>query len=162
MPPRTVAFAAVLSALILATLSAPAAARVPEWVSRTGDGPGVTVGGVGTGFSASRAFIASADGRFVAFSVQGEDFNGSLYVRDRWLGETELISVSPDGQNGDHLSQRGMMSADGRFVVFDSGAGNLVPNDDNSQRDIFIRDRLLGSTELLSRSLSGVGSANFG
>ncbi|MEO1082635.1 MAG: hypothetical protein AAFY88_00175 [Acidobacteriota bacterium] len=161
--PRTFVFAAVLSALILATLSAPATAQVPEWISQTGDGPGVTVGSVKTGVIASRAFIASADGRFVTFSIQGSISSmGSLYVRDRWLGETELISVSPDGQDGDYLSQRGTISADGRFVVFQSGAGNLVDDDDNSQWDVFIRDRQLGTTELISRSLGGGGSASGG
>ncbi|MEM8998089.1 MAG: hypothetical protein AAGF23_25125, partial [Acidobacteriota bacterium] len=156
--PRT----AFRTALIVAALCAPAVAQNPVLISQFSGGPGVTEGSVGLGVSISRAFITSDDGRFVAFAVQGENFAGSAYVRDRWTGETELISVSPDGQNGDYLSQRPMMSHDGRFVVFESGAGNLVPDDDNSQTDIFIRDRLLGTTELVSRSLSGVGSANLG
>jgi Tol biopolymer transport system component len=47
------------------------------------------------------------------------------------------------------------MSADGRFVAFDSAASNLVANDTNACWDVFIRDRLSGTTERLTVSSAG-------
>jgi len=74
-------------------------------------------------------------------------------------GALERISVSSGGgaPNGD--STRGAISADGRFVTFESGASNLILDDTNSQTDIFVRDRLLQSTECVSRALSGAVGA---
>jgi len=52
------------------------------------------------------------------------------------------VGTSYTGGTVDSLA----ISADGRFVVFASGATNLVPNDTNGWNDIFLRDRLLGTT----------------
>ena len=38
------------------------------------------------------------------------------------------------------------ISADGRFVAFNSDATNLVPGDTNGARDVFVRDRQTGTT----------------
>ncbi len=122
-------------------------------VSSTGD-PGNfnTVGGVSI----------SADGRYVAFASAStnlveSDTNGAIdvFVRDRKLGTTELVSVSSTGAQGHGLSFPPVISADGRFVAFRSSASNLVDGDTNNGTDIFIRDRQLGTTELVSASSSG-------
>lgn len=56
---------------------------------------------------------------------------------------------SPGNQaNGDSWSFS--ISADGRFVAFASEASNLVPDDTNASQDVFVRDRLAGTTELVS------------
>jgi len=47
------------------------------------------------------------------------------------------------------------MSADGRFVAFDSYASNLVPNDTNDHGDIFVRDMLTQTTERVSIATAG-------
>lgn len=75
-------------------------------------------------------------------------------------GALERISVSSSGgaPNGD--STRGAISADGRFVVFESFASNLILDDTNSQTDIFVRDRLLQSTECVSRTPAGTVGAS--
>lgn len=52
------------------------------------------------------------------------------------------------------------VSADGRFVVFVSGADNLVTNDSNGVFDVFVRDRQLGKTLLVSANFSGTKSGN--
>jgi Tol biopolymer transport system component len=49
----------------------------------------------------------------------------------------------------------GFVSADGRYVVFSSGATNLVPEDTNGFWDVFVRDRHLGTTERVSVSGDG-------
>jgi Tol biopolymer transport system component len=112
----------------------------------------------------------SADGRYVAFHSSATnlvpgDTNVSPYgdplpdvfVRDRAAGLTELVSVSTGGQQGNGGSgYPGLsVSADGRYVAFDSEATNLVPGDTNGTWDIFVRDRLLGTTERVSVSTGG-------
>jgi TolB protein len=107
----------------------------------------------------------SGDGRYVVFQstaalVPG-DTNGhaDVYLRDRTAGTTERISVSSTGSQGNRESyvpsgQVGVMSPDGRFVAFLSGADNLVPGDTNAVWDVFVRDRQLGLTERISVSSS--------
>jgi len=70
----------------------------------------------------------------------------------------ERVSVSTAGleANGDSFTpQYDAASADGRFVVFESDASNLVPGDGNGLRDVFLRDRLLGTTARVSEGWSG-------
>jgi hypothetical protein len=105
----------------------------------------------------------SSDGRFIAFDsaaanlVTG-DANGQVdvFVRDRRAGTTELVSVDSAGHQGNGWSWDPSISGDGRFVVFDSLASNLVPGDTNGSYDIFLRDRLLGTTERVSIGPEGV------
>jgi hypothetical protein len=99
----------------------------------------------------------SANGRFVAFDsyasnlVPGEPNGGrDVYVRDLQTGTTERVSVSSSGTPGNDTSYLDGISADGRFVVFSSWATNLVPGDTNRQMDVFVRDRLMGTTERVS------------
>jgi PKD repeat protein len=122
----------------------------------------ISTSGVQGNNPSGRASV-SADGRFVAFYsdtsnlVEG-DINGSrdVFVRDRLLGTTELASVSSDGTHGNSYSGDPSISADGRFVAFHAWASNLVPGDTNGASDIFVRDRLLGTTERVSVSSAGV------
>ncbi len=117
----------------------------------------------------------SDDGRFVAFCSYADnlvpgDGNGTsdVFVRDRVLGTTELVSVSTGGIQGNGYSGpivRDLlgpaMSADGRFVVFSSEADNLVAGDVNSVSDVFLRDRQLGTTVRVSETPSGIGGNGF-
>ncbi len=112
----------------------------------------------------------SADGRFVAF----ESYSGNIipvntydkkniYVHDRQTGEASLISVNSDGVIGREGSANPSISADGRFVAFDSDASNLVPDDSNGSRDVFVHDRQTGETSLISVNSNGVqGNGNSG
>jgi hypothetical protein len=111
----------------------------------------------------------SADGRFVAFvsaasvlvpgdtnAPPGEPFTGSdVFVRDRLAGITERVNVSSTGEQANGPSNFACISADGRFVAFDSLASNLVPGDTNGKRDVFVRDRLAETTERVSVSSTG-------
>jgi len=67
-----------------------------------------------------------------------------------FAGETERVSVDSGGIESDDWSQCPGVSADGRFIVFESTATNLVPDDTNGTFDIFVHDRLTGSTERVS------------
>lgn len=70
----------------------------------------------------------------------------------------ERVTVSSEGveANGDSFNPLfDGVSADGRFVVFESDATNLIPSDGNGLRDVFLRDRLLGTTTRVSEAWGG-------
>ncbi len=125
-------------------------------------------GVAGDGTSSGPAL--SADGRFVAFASQAsnlipDDTNGTsdVFVRDRETGTTERVSVDVEGVEGNGNSGGPAISADGRFVAFESRATNLIPGGTSGWNHIFIRDRENGTTEQISVSSSGVeGNGNSG
>ena len=104
----------------------------------------------------------SDDGRLVVFETEDGlvpadgNFLFDVYVRDLAANTTQLISVTPGGTSGDLDSVDGSVSADGRFVVFSSGATDLVANDTNNCQDVFLRDLQLGTTVRLSVTAGGV------
>jgi Tol biopolymer transport system component len=105
----------------------------------------------------------SADGRFVAFKStatnlvpEDTDDIGDIFVRDRVTGVTTLVSVRSNGAKGDGPSEDPKISANGRYVVFESRAANLVPDDGNFAEDVFVHDRRTGKTTLVSRRSDGV------
>ena len=104
----------------------------------------------------------SADGRFVAFRSESSnlapgDTNGQpdVFLRDMLTGTTERVSVSTAGVQGDGASALPSISGDGRYVAFESDATNLVAGDTNGWTDVFVRDRIAGTTELVSLSSAG-------
>ena len=65
--------------------------------------------------------------------------------------QTHRVSVSSSGVEGNgECGQYPRISADGRFVAFQSEASNLVPGDTNGVRDIFVHDRTTGETTRVS------------
>jgi Tol biopolymer transport system component len=70
----------------------------------------------------------------------------------------ELISAAPDGSAGNGPSLFPSVSADGRYVAFRSEATNIVADDTDTVRDIYVRDRQTGQVTLASRA-SGAGGA---
>ncbi|MEM7320616.1 MAG: hypothetical protein AAF408_16545, partial [Pseudomonadota bacterium] len=78
-----------------------------------------------------------------------------VFVHDRQTGTTELISLSSSGEQAEGFARRPDISADGRFVVFESGAPNLVAGDGNGFFDIFVRDRQAGTTDRVSIAAGG-------
>ena len=73
------------------------------------------------------------------------------------MADIERVSVAGDGTQGDGDSLVPSLSADGRFVAFESGARNLAPGDANGATDIFVHDRQSGATELVSVADGGGG-----
>jgi len=109
----------------------------------------------------------SADGRYVAFAssapnlIAGGTGGGwGVFVHDRVAGTTQLVNV-PIGVDSGWGSDTPSISADGRFVAFVSAMPNLVARDTNNVADIFVRDRVAGSTRRVSVS-SGGAQANRG
>jgi Tol biopolymer transport system component len=84
----------------------------------------------------------------------------NVYLRDRDLNTTELVSANAGGTGGGNgHSTAGQASTYGRYVVFQSDASDLVPGDTNGVTDIFLRDTFMGTTLLISVAADG-GSAN--
>jgi Tol biopolymer transport system component len=114
--------------------------------------------GGGTFFSS-----VSADGRYVGFesaasNLVPDDTNSQtdVFVRDRQTGETERVSVSTSGAQGNLGGTGVAISADGRYVAFQSYSDNLVTGDTNGDLDVFVHDRLTRET---SRVSVGAGAA---
>lgn len=116
----------------------------------------------------------SADGRYVAFqsdadNLVAEDTNDAsdIFVHDRETGETTRVSVASDGTEGNRFSNEGpnlAISADGRYVAFQSYASNLVPGDTNNAPDIFVHDRETAEITRVSLASGGteVNGSSFG
>ncbi|MGA2253387.1 MAG: NF038129 family PEP-CTERM protein [Thermoguttaceae bacterium] len=116
----------------------------------------------------------SADGRYVAFSsisaqlVTNVPTGGSqIYVRDLQAQTTTLVSIDSAGTSdgsggypGYGISQNPTISADGRFVLFESYATNLVANDNLTGLQLYIRDLQTRITSLVSVPLNGTNSGN--
>ncbi len=109
----------------------------------------------------------SADGNYVAFHSHATnlanrlDVNGwrDIFVRDRQAGVTEIVSLDSFGMQANYQSLEPSISADGRYVAFDSAATNFEPWDTNGVADIFVHDRQSGVTELVSvNSLGGLAN----
>ena len=136
----------------------------------------VSVSGEGTaGNNASHSSSISADGRFVAFvssatNLVAGDTNSQpdVFLHDRDADEngvfdetepaaraTYLISVGDDGEPADGLSLNTAVSADGRFVAFESYATNLLPTAVDIRQHIYVRDWQAGTTTLISRTSTG-------
>src|SRR5579884_4076687 len=104
----------------------------------------------------------SDDGRYVFFLSNAVNLvsggaNGAYqaYVHDRQSGTTVRVSVDSNGVQGNANTDDGKISADGRTVLFESDASNLVPNDTNNASDIFLHDLQTGVTTRVSISSSG-------
>lgn len=107
----------------------------------------------------------SANGRWVAFVSTSDNlvFYDDNWVRDVFIhdlqtGQTNLVSISSAGTqgNGESYWDKIDVSADGRYVAFESAASNLVDKDTNDAFDIFVRDRLTNQTIRISRASDGI------
>ncbi|PKN65255.1 MAG: hypothetical protein CVU57_11495, partial [Deltaproteobacteria bacterium HGW-Deltaproteobacteria-15] len=104
----------------------------------------------------------SSDGSYVAFDSNASNLvpgdtneNYDIFVHERQTGATSRVSVGSDGSEGNGRSSNPSISADGRYVAFNSDAGNLVPVDTNGDYDVFVHDRQTGATSRVSVSSDG-------
>jgi cold shock CspA family protein len=114
----------------------------------------------------------SMDGRFVAFhstatNLVAGDTNGGtdVFVHDRQTGETTRVSVATGGEQstgsgGPPPDFAPDISADGRFVAFESISTNLVAGDTNGILDVFVHDRQTVTTTRVSVPTGGSPQAN--
>ncbi len=115
------------------------------------------------GNNASGIVSISGDSRYVAFessasNLVNHDANGvnvDVFVYDRKLLTTTLVSVDSSGVQGNSMSFFPSISEDGNRVAFWSASTNLVTGDTNGKFDVFVHDRATGKTLIVSVSSSG-------
>ncbi len=76
-------------------------------------------------------------------------------------GKTTRESVGPGGIEGNGTHYNGSISSNGRYVAFQSTSTTLDPADPMPGTDIFLRDRKLGTTRVVSVDLAGAGSSGY-
>lgn len=110
------------------------------------------------GFSIS----ISENGNFVAFMSRATNLvtggsNGQyqVFVHNMETSMNKIVSVSRDGEIGNKDSFNPSISGDGRYIAFESQASNLIQDDNNNTRDIFVRDLLLNRITRVSMSSEG-------
>ena len=127
----------------------------------------ISVATDGTPAGSSGFGQVTADGRYVVFqscapNLVFGDTNDTcdIFVRDRLVGTTEIVSISSTGELGNAGAGLGpSISDDGRYVAYHSLASNLVPGDTNAEYDVFLRDRLADTTVRVSEAVGG-GNSN--
>ncbi|HEY9821824.1 MAG TPA: DUF4347 domain-containing protein [Candidatus Sericytochromatia bacterium] len=115
----------------------------------------------GNGFSQSPSI--SADGRYVAFNSDASNLVSSdtnntsdIFVHDLQTDTTRRVSINSNGTQGNSASYRPSISADGRYVAFNSDASNLVSGDTNNTSDIFVHDLQTDTTRRVSVATDGI------
>lgn len=173
---RYVAFASWASNLVPEDTNGQSDVFVHDRDSGTTEIVSIGIGGQSSNGLSAHAAI-SGDGRYIAFYSEAsnlvpDDSNEcgyptscpDIFLIDLQTGATELLSLDSNGQQSDGPSLRPAISYDGRFVAFSSSASNLVDDDTNSCPsqgypgtclDVFVRDRLLGTTERVSTTSDG-------
>lgn len=106
--------------------------------------------------------MISGNGRYVIFDSRATNLtatdtasNNCTYLRDTVAGTTVLISKTPAGAAANHDGTLSSISSDGRYLIFDSDADNLVSNDYNTARDVFYLDRTNGTLRRVSLTTAG-------
>jgi class 3 adenylate cyclase/Tol biopolymer transport system component len=121
----------------------------------------IAFGGAGTNAAgASSQPSISDDGRKIAFVSRADNLaeddassDPDVFVYDFIAKETTLVTPAP-GAPGDETANP-VISGDGQYVAFDSTASNLVPNDENGVRDVFVCDLATGEIVRVSLDENG-------
>lgn len=121
--------------------------------------------GTDAGDAGSTDPVVSPDGTKVVFRSQARDLVPgmpsttfvNIYVRDLVAGTTELVSQSNAGAPADQDALTPVFSPDGRKVAFVSLASNLTPQSRPAQHQVYVRDLVAGTTEMVSVDAAGTG-----
>ena len=161
---RLVAFTSVASNLVSGDLNNLRDAFVYD--RQTGTAVDVSVSSTGVQSDLESATpVPSANGRFVAYSSFGDNLipddeneGNDIFVRDLQANTTERVSEYTGHYEAEGDSQRPSISADGRYVAFDSDDWDLVWGDTNDSFDVFVNDRTTTVTTRVSVDDSGTQS----
>ncbi len=142
----------VASAVVLATSGC-------AWVGRVG----VSTAGLQPGGGSISGSDLSANGRYIVFTSDAanlvpNDTNGAadVFWRDNQTGVTERVSVRTAGAQSALGGYGGLVSSDGRYVAFNSDSSDLLSGTDtNDSTDVFLRDRVAGTTTRVSVRTGG-------
>ena len=165
---RYVSFHSTASNLVNGDTNAATDVFVRDRQAGTTERVSVSADGV-QGNSGSFGASLSANGRWVAFSSYAwnlvpNDTNGEedTFVYDRQTSTIERASVASDGTQGNNDSQNASISADGRYVAFESTASDLVSGDTNAATDVFVHDLQAATTERVSVASDGTQATRGG
>ena len=119
----------------------------------------------GNGYSDNPS--TSSDGRYTVFASDASnlvsgDTNGTrdIFLFDNQTNTTRRLNLSRQGEQTNGPSNRPVISADGRYVAFESTATNLILGDTNGFSDIFGVDVITGAIDMLSLDASGTRANN--
>jgi hypothetical protein len=118
-----------------------------------------------TGGGQSQNAVTNASGRYVAYestatnliaNQNDTNLGTDIFLFDRDLGMTTLVSHAAGApeQAGNGASFDPRISADGQFIVYSTLATDLAAGvtDTNTVSDVYVFDRVAGTTTLVSRS----------
>ncbi len=115
-------------------------------------GNNVSFGATITGDGSKLAFLSAASDLVTADTNNAID----VFLRDLSANSMRLVSTAADGSQGNAGAlNRPAISADGRFVAFDSLASNLLADDSNGRDDVFLKDMLTGAVTRVSTAADG-------
>ncbi len=165
-PPTTARFGRALRPLLAALLLLSAACGGGSDEVITTTRVSVSSNGVQADNDSSRSAL-SGDGRYVVFdslaaNLVAGDTNGltDIFLHDTETGITTRLSVDSNGVEANGDSLRPDISDDGRYVVFESLASNLVASDSNGFADIYLHDTTTGITSRVSTSAFPIETNN--
>jgi len=124
--------------------------------------------GTGSANARSVALDLSTNGQWLLFQTQATDLipadtnrGDKLILKNLATGSATLISVNTQGApSGNSAFNNSSLSPDGRFFVFDSPGTDLHPADTNGVSDVFVRDMVTGSNDLVSVRWDGLASGS--
>ncbi|MEV7603720.1 hypothetical protein AB0O91_40755 [Kitasatospora sp. NPDC089797] len=167
-PPAGTAAAApaAASASASAELAGPRFYPYYVWKAGTGTVTAASLDATGAPTGAGGDARISPDGRFALYAlpVDGVGRPGThgirmdLYVRELATGRTTLVNTPLPGTTTTEGAYDPAMTADDRWVYFDSSADDLVPGDTNGQSDVFRRDLRTGRIERVTATRDGAQS----
>lgn len=104
----------------------------------------------------------SSDGRYVAFTSAASNLAGTVdgvvdvFVRDMDTSTTTAVTSGANNAPGLNDSQQPAISADGRYIAFESFRPDLTTDSDtNAEQDIFLFDAQAGTYTLISKTAGG-------
>ena len=124
----------------------------------------VSTGGAGANWDSDDPAV-SGDGRWIAFASAANldpadtGLDHDIYLHDALTTTTYWVSRGMGGVEPDNTSDAPVVSGDGRFVAFESWAGNLVRGDTNKRVDIFVYEIATGLIERVSVASDGSQAA---
>ncbi|MEI7988029.1 MAG: hypothetical protein WCI88_03250 [Chloroflexota bacterium] len=114
------------------------------------------------GYTHPSAPLISSDGHVMVFQSEVNDLTegkphniSNIFLYNNQTGAIERISQAIDGTPANDNSYAAALSTNGRFVVFQSKANNLVPGASNNEWNIYLKDRDMGSMQLISNTSDG-------
>ncbi len=156
----------------LALCTLPSLHLYAQQVELVSKAPPARVPAVGGGGDSSLPLL-SRDGRFVVFASTANNLVArtnaaafraqfsapiQIFLCDRTIGTTVLVSANKNGLPGNGDCFPSGVSTNGRYVLFESAASNLIPFDTNGLTDIFLRDTWSNLTTLVSIATNGTAA----